>query len=205
METIINTVEALKFNYKRHIMKYKILALALVAFIGMQAQEKKETKKVENKDKMVVTKTKIINVMENGEMVQKKVMIKTTKEQEIKTDPNYEGTIDAPRVFPATKVSKVIYIDNDEDPFYDSQSELSFYQHDGKTYSFNPTDSGFEIIDKESNMNLANARFSNNADVYLLETGDYSGIGYFRNGMFVIEYYDDEGTLIVKKFKDSKL
>ena len=182
-------------------MKFKILVLALVAFIGMQAQEKKE----ENKDKMVVTKTKIINVMEDGEMVQKKVMIKTTKEQIIKTDPDYKGTIDAPRVFPATKVSKVIYIDNDEDPFYDSQSELSFYQHNGKTYSFNPTDSGFKILDKETNQNLANARFSNNADVYLLETGDYSGIGYFRNGMFVIEYYDDEGTLIVKKFSDSKL
>lgn len=186
-------------------MKFKILALALVAFIGLQAQEKMEKTNKENKDKMVVTKTKIINVMEDGEMVQKKVMIRTTKEQDIKTDPSYEGTINAPRVFPATKVSKVIYIDNDEDPFYDSQSELSFYQHNGKTYSFNPTDSGFEIKDKESNESLANARFSNNADVYLLETGEYSGIGYFRNDMFVIEYYDDEGTLIVKKFSDSKL
>lgn len=186
-------------------MKFKIFALALVAFVGMQAQEKKEETDKTNKDKMVVTKTKIINVMENGEMVQKKVMIKTTKEQEIKTDPSYEGTINAPRVFPATKVSKVIYIDNDEDPFYDSQSELTFYQHDGKTYAFNPTDTGFEISEKESNETLANARFSNNADVYLLETGDYSGIGYFRNGMFVIEYYDDKGTLIVKKFNDSKL
>lgn len=186
-------------------MKFKILALTLLTFIGVNAQDKtKETPK-DNKDKMVVTKTKIINVMEDGELIQKKVLVKTTKEQEIKTDPNYKGTIDAPRVFPATKVSKVIYIDNDEDPFYDSQSQITFYQHNNKTYSFNPTDTGFDIKDSDSEQYLASARFSNNADVYLLETGDYSGIGYFKNDMFVIEYYDDEGTLIIKKFSDHKL
>ncbi|MBV7268254.1 hypothetical protein [Winogradskyella luteola] len=179
-------------------MKYKVFALALVAFIGVQAQE-------ENKDKIVETKTRIINVMEDGEMIQKKVMVKTTKEQEIKTDPNYKGTIDAPRVFPATKVSKVIYIDNDDDPFYDKETRVTYYKKDGMTYNFNPTNSGFEIVDSKTNKTIGNARFSANSEVYILDSKDYSGIGYFDNNMFVVEYYDDEGTLIIEKFNDSKL
>ena len=179
-------------------MKIKILALALTMFVGVQAQK-------ENKDKIVETKTRIINVMEDGKMVEKKVMVKTTKEQEIKTDPKYKGTIDAPRVFPATKVSKVIYIDNDNDPFYDKQAKVTYYKKDGMVYNFNPTNSGFEIVDSKSKKLIGNAKFSNNADVYLFNTNDYSGIGYFKDNMFVIEYYDDEGTLIIEKFNDSKL
>lgn len=180
-------------------MKYKILALALISFIGVEAQEK------ENKDKIVETKTRIINVMEDGKMVEKKVMVKTTKEQEIKTDPKYKGTIDAPRVFPATKVSKVIYIDNDDDPFYDSEAKLTYYKKDGMVYDFNPTNSGFEIIDNKSKKLIGNARFSNNAKVYLLDSNDYTGIGYFNDNTFIVEYYDDEGTLIIEKFNDNKL
>lgn len=181
-------------------MKYKILALALIAFIGVNAQEKKE-----NKDKIVETKTRIINVMEDGEMVQRKVMVKTIKEQEIKTDPNYKGTIDAPRVFPETKVSKIIYIDNDNDPFYDKETTVVYYKKNNMTYNFNPTNSGFEIIDGKTNQPIGNARFSANSEVYILDSDDYSGIGYFEDNMFVIEYYDDEGTLIIEKFSDSKL
>lgn len=179
-------------------MKIKILALALTMFVSVQAQK-------ENKDKIVETKTRVINVMEDGKMIEKKVMVKTTKEQEIKTDPNYKGKLNAPRVFPATKVSKVIYIDNDNDPFYDETATVTYYQKDGMVYNFNPTDSGFQIVDNKSKKMIGNARFSNNAEVYLFNTKDYSGIGYFKDNMFVVEYYDDEGTLIIEKFNDSKL
>ena len=80
--------------------------MALTMFVSVQAQK-------ENKDKIVETKTRVINVKEDGKMIEKKVMVKTTKEQKIKTDPKYKGKLNAPRVLPATKVSKVIYIDNE--------------------------------------------------------------------------------------------
>lgn len=184
-------------------MKIKIVALALIAFIGVNAQEKSTGEKP--KDKIVETETRIINVMENGKMVQKKVMVRTTQEQTVKTDPSYEGTIDAPRVFPKTKVSKVIYIDNDNDPFYDKESDISYYKQDGMSYNFNPTNAGFEIVNAKTNTKMGTARFSNNAEVYLLDTEEYTGIGYFRNGQFVIEYYDDKGTLVVERFDDKKM
>ena len=58
-------------------MKIKILVLALTMFVSVQAQK-------ENKDKIVETKTRVINVKEDGKMIEKKVMVKTTKEQKIK-------------------------------------------------------------------------------------------------------------------------
>lgn len=175
-----------------------IMSLAFLSFIGLNAQ-------VENKDKIIETETRIINVMEDGEMIEKKVMVKTKKEQEVKTDPDYEGTIDAPRVFPPTKVSKVIYIDNDADPFYDQKAEATYYNKDGMRYNFKPTKFGFEIVDGKSNIVIGEARFSNNAEVYIMNSNDFSGIGYFKNNKFIIEYYDDKGTLIIEKFNETKL
>lgn len=184
-------------------MKFKILVLALITFIGVNAQEKKSGEKP--KDKIVETETRIINVMENGEMIQKKIMVRTVKEQKIKTDPSHKGKVNASRVFPKTKVSKVIYIDNDNDPFYDQESNITYYKQNGMSYNFNPINAGFEIIDAQTNAKMGTARFSNNAEVYLLDTEEYTGIGYFRNGQFVIEYYDDDGTLVIERFDDKKM
>lgn len=178
-------------------MKNYILSIALMGFIGLNAQ-------VENKDRIVETETRIINVMEDGEMIEKKIMVKTKKEQEVKTDPEYRGTIDAPRVFPSTKVSKVIYIDDDSDPFYDKMAEVNYSNKDGKRYTFKPTNLGFKIVDGKSSLIIGEARFSNNSDVYILNSNDFPGIGYFKNNKFIIEYYDDNGTLIIEKFKESK-
>ena len=65
--------------------------MALIAFIGVNAQEKSTGEKP--KDKIVETETRIINVMENGKMVQKKVMVRTTQEQTVKTDPSMKGPL----------------------------------------------------------------------------------------------------------------
>ena len=182
-------------------MKNKILAFVLMSFISVHAQEVSN----DNNDKIVETETRILNVMEDGEMIQKKVKVRTTKVQEIVNDTTHSNGIDSNRVFPATKVSKVIYIDNDDDPFYESKSKVTYYKKNGIIYNFKPTTNGFEIRDSKSNAMIGNARFSNNSGVYLLDSGNYTGIGYFQNGMFIIEYYDDEGTLIVEKFNDNKL
>ena len=72
------------------------------------------------------------------------------------------------------------------------------------TYNFNPTNSGFDIIDGKNNSSFGTARISANRDVYILDTEDYSGIGYFKDNQFVIEYYDNEGTLIIEKFSDTE-
>ncbi|WP_179345024.1 hypothetical protein [Winogradskyella ursingii] len=183
-------------------MKFKILSLALIAFIGVQAQD---TVKVEKpKDKIVETTTRIIKVMEDGKMVEKKIMVRTTQEQTVETDPSYAGTIDAPRVFPDTKVSKVIYIDNDNDPLYDEESNVSFYK-EGAGYNFERTNSGYKIINAKTSDPYGSLRFSNNSDVYLLTTDDFNGIGYFEDGMFTVEYYNKDGILVVEHFRADKM
>lgn len=179
-------------------MKIKLIILSFLMTLGMNAQEKPV-------DKITETKTRIINVMEDGKMVQRKVMVRTTKEQIVKTDPAYKGTIDAPRVLPPKEVTKVIYIDNDYDPFYDSKTKIEYIKDDGVRYSFNPTNFGFNIIEVDTDKVLGTAKFSIYSDIYLLDTENYNGIGYFKNNKFVVEYYDEDGTLVVEKFKDSEL
>jgi hypothetical protein len=179
-------------------MKIKIIVLALITFISASAQE-------EQIDRIVETETRIINVLEDGEMIQKKVKVKTTKEQEVKTNPDYNSKINAPRVFPPTKVSKVIYIDNDNDPFYDDKTKVTYYNKEGLRYTLNPTSFGFEIKDGISNALIGEARFSAKADVYIINTNIFAGIGYFKYDQFVIEYYDDKENLNIERFDESKL
>ena len=185
-------------------MKYRIAVLALFTFIGLEAQvnDKSNSKEHKEKDKIVETNTRVITVIENDKKVEKKVMVRTLKEQKVETDPQSKMEVNQPRVFPETKIEKVIYIDNDNDPFYDSKSEMVFYKQNGMEYNFKPTASGFEITNSETNKMLGKARYSNNSRVYLLDTDNYSGIGYFRNGEFIIEYYDENGILNVKRFQE---
>ncbi|TCK69329.1 hypothetical protein DFQ05_0850 [Winogradskyella wandonensis] len=178
-------------------MKLKIIILALLTFIGVSAQDNP-------KDKLVETETRIINVMKDGEMVEKKIMVKTVETQDVKTDPAYKGTIDAPRVFPKAEVEKIIYIDSDNDPFYDSKSKIAYYKKDNKYYNFKINTYGFDILNSETDAIEGKARFTNNSDVYLMSMNGYNGIGYFEDDSFVIEFYDDNGVLIIENFESRK-
>lgn len=174
-------------------MKFKIMTLALLIFIGVSAQNKSTDKRVE-------TETRIINVMENGKMIQKKVMIKTIEKQDVKTDPDYKGSIDAPRVFPAKEIEKIIYIDGDNDPFYDSKTKIAYFKKGNKYYDFKVSNSGFKIKNSVTKKIEGRARFSNNSEVYIIDFNKYNGIGYFEKDKFVVEFYDDNGNLIIERF-----
>lgn len=175
-------------------MKYKIFALVSAFALTISAQNNPI-------DKSVETTTRTISVMENGEMIEKKIMVKTITEQEVKTDPSYENTIDVPRVFPKEETTKIIYIDNDNDPFYDKASRIVYYTKDGMRFGFMIRDYGFDVMDSSNMKSLSKVKFSNNADVYLVDNKDYRGIGYFENDEFVIEYYNDKGILMIERYQ----
>lgn len=174
-------------------MKIKIMIMSIMSFFALNAQDNP-------KDKLIETKTRIINVMEDGKMIQKKIKIKTIEKQEVKTDPNYKGEIDAPRVFPAKKIEKVIYIDNDNDPFYEKKSKIAYFKKGNNLYNFRITNSGFKIKNAKTNKIEGRARFSNNSNVYLTNLKGNNGIGYFDDGEFVVEFYDDNDVLIIERF-----
>ncbi|MFD1061798.1 hypothetical protein ACFQ1Q_00970 [Winogradskyella litorisediminis] len=177
-------------------MKFKLLAIALATLVGVQAQTNPRDKKVE-------TTVRTIKVTDNGKTVERKIMVRTSESQEVMTNPAKKGTIDADRVFPPTKVETVIYIDNDDDPFYDGNSEIAYYEKDGMRFDFKMTNSGFNFMNSNSDMK-GRARITNNSDVYLINTDSYSGIGYFEGDSFVVEYYDEDGVLTIERFNRTK-
>ena len=176
-------------------MKNLIYAFSLLMVTGAYAQNKPV-------DKVEETEVKTIKVEKDGKIVEKKVKVTTKKEQEVMTDPNYKGTIDAPRVFPKVKVTKTVSIDNDNDPFYDTKDTLVYYLKNDNNYAFKSNDKGFMMF-TEADKPYGMAIRSSNSQYYLLDMNEYSGVGYFdKKGNFVIEYYDkDTGMTIVEAFE----
>ncbi|MCK8481859.1 hypothetical protein [Psychroserpens algicola] len=178
-------------------MKYLIYTFSLLMVAGAYAQNKPV-------DKVEETKVKTIKTVEDGKVVENKVKVTTKKEQEVMTDPNYKGTIDAPRVFPKVKVTKTVSVDNDHDPFYESKDKIIYYTKDKNTFKFKAEDKGFMMAD-ENDVMLGSAILSLNKQYYILDINNYSGIGYFNSeGNFVVEYYNsDTKTLVNEEFKNS--
>ncbi|WP_299336604.1 hypothetical protein [uncultured Psychroserpens sp.] len=178
-------------------MKHLIYVFSLLMITGAYAQNKPV-------DRVKETKVKTVKVNKDGEIVENKVKIVTTKEQEVKTDPDYKGTIDAPRVFPKVKVTKEISIDNDRDPFYDSKDTMMYYNKSDNRFAFKSNDKGF-IIFEENEKPFGLAIQSTNKQYYLLDLNTNSGVGYFdKKGNFIVEYYNkDTGMMIVEAFEVS--
>jgi hypothetical protein len=183
-------------------MKNLILVFALLIGTSIYAQDPV-------KDKMKETKVKTIKVEENGKMVEKKVKVTTEQEQKIKTKIDSNHYENSNRISTPIKVTKTISIDNDNDPFYDSETNLMYYTSKENDYEFSRNKSGFVIMtsDGDKNTMFGNARLTSNKRYYLLNTNNYSGIGYFNaEGDFVVEYYDDVlGAMVIQTFGQSKL
>lgn len=183
-------------------MKNLILVFALLIGTSIYAQDPV-------KDKMKETKVKTIKVEENGKMVEKKVKVTTAQEQAVKTKLNTDHYENSTRLETPVKVTKTVSIDNDKDPFYDSTIDFVYYTSKENNYKFTRNDTGFVIMTSDGSEDslFGNARLTSNNAYYLLNTDDYSGIGYFNaEGDFVVEYYDETlKAMVVQTFGQSKL
>ena len=176
-------------------MKYLIYIFSLLLITGVYAQDKPV-------DKVEETKTKTVKVNKDGEIVENKVKVTTSKTQKVMTTPKDSSTINNNRVFPKVKVTKTISVDNDNDPFYDTTDKVIYYTDGNGKYLFTSNKKGFTMRDAESN-NIGYAARSTNNEYYILTMDNYSGVGYFNDeGNFVVEYYNaDLEMLVTKEFK----
>ena len=153
-------------------------------------------------DKIEETKIRTVEFNQDGNTITNRVRVNTMKEQLVLTDSSFESSTNADRVFPKVKVTKTITIDNDNDPFYDSEATIQFYILNDDTYEFKANNNGFTIF--KTNLDpFAAATRTNSGQFYLLEMDEYTGVGYFdEDSNFVVEYKNSEtGLNITEKFE----
>lgn len=154
---------------------------------------------IETTNETIIKKVKIEN---QDDVITNKVRVETTKEQLVMTDSSFGSSTNADRVFPKVKVTKTINIDNDKDPFYDSDAIIQYYILNDDTYEFKTNNKGFTIF--KNNMDpFAMATRSNSGQFYFLTMEPYTGVGYFdENSNFIVEYFNSEtGINITETFE----
>ncbi|TYB76264.1 hypothetical protein [Bizionia myxarmorum] len=162
---------------------------------SLLAQEK-------SRDMSQETETKTVRIDDGRKVVEKKVKTTTTEENEVRLSEEDVNKVDQERIISDSdkKITQTIEIDNDVDPFYDSEIESMNYQQDGKNYRFVRTTAGFDIATPESKANYGSAIKSTNSNEYVIKMNEFSGTGYFNSdGNFVIEYYDKERDALIQK------
>lgn len=182
----------------------KNLLYTLAILLGTVAYAQDSDAPVDN---MESTKVKTKTVKKNGEMTETKVKVITNKEQEVKTDPNQADQYNANQIVPPTKVTKTIMVDSDEDAAYETKSVISYYTYNDMKYAFKTGRNGFVVysMDGDEEIILGTAIKSSKEDLYIFTTTTYSGVGYFDNNHFVVEYYNKEdNVLMTQKFKQTK-
>ncbi|WP_104733740.1 hypothetical protein [Hanstruepera ponticola] len=154
------------------------------------------------------TEVKTVKVNNGEEVVENKIKVTTREEKKVKLDKADADKVNQARVMNSDKmVTKTIEIDNDNDPFYDSEIELVSYIQNGKEYNFVKNANGFTVTKKNAKGEYANAmRSTLDGRYYIFNNKEYSGIGYFDgDGSFVVEYYDnDSNSLLTTKFMSIK-
>ncbi|WP_223034451.1 hypothetical protein [Hanstruepera marina] len=160
------------------------------------------------KDMSETTEVKTVKINNGEKVVENKIKVTTKEEKKIKLDKADAGKVNQDMVIHDDKtVTKTIAIDNDNDPFYDSEIELVTYIRNGKEYDFIKKSNGFSVTSNSSKSVFGNALKTSLDDrYYIFNNKDYSGIGYFTDeGNFVIEYYDTESnSLMTTKFMTLK-
>ncbi|HMC02022.1 MAG TPA: hypothetical protein VKN14_13375 [Flavobacteriaceae bacterium] len=148
------------------------------------------------------TEKKTVTINDGEKVVEKKVKVTTKEEQKIKLDAKDKHQVNQEIVETPTKVTKTIEVDSDNDVFYDTKTEVSYYTFNDQKYTFQKSSKGFNVslnddIDGDLFGHAIRASRNNN---YLYKSDDYTGIGYFDDqGNFVVEYYDKDSNGLVKK------
>ena len=179
-------------------MKKILIGALLLSGLTVFAQE----------DKVVTTQVKKQTVVENGEVINKKVKVVTEKRQDVKFDESQKHQLNQDRVPAPVAVTKTIMIDNDKDPFYDKVTKVKFYNMDNKKFAFRADGNSLNIglMEDGEEKNIGRAVRSKFNNYYVITARDMNGVGYFtKDNDFVIEYYDPEAkdTKVVM-FEDMK-
>ena len=144
-------------------------------------------------DKVVTTEIKKTTVVEDGELVDKKVKVITKKTQEVTFDKTQKYDLNQDRVPAPVAVTKTFLIDNDKDPFYDKVTKVKYYNMNNKKYAFTANGNSLNIsfFENEKEINIGEAVKSKYSDYYIISTKEMKGVGYFTvENDFVMEYYD---------------
>ncbi len=172
-----------------------IFTIALFGFLTINAQEDNILK---------TTEIRTIDVIENGEQVEKTVKVQTITEQDVVADPKYKDSLNQPRIFKPKKVEQIILIDNDDDTIFDKKTKINFSKNNGEIYNFTLNSNGFDIQNIKTNSDNASVKSTGLKNVYLVSKGDDIRIGYYKNGIFFVEFYDEDGLLVKEQFNKVK-
>jgi len=177
-------------------MKRLIYLFTFLMIAGTYAQEKDPI------DKMEETKTTTIKTNKNGKVVETKVKETIKKEQVVKTVPEAGHKINQNRLDTPVKVTKIVQIDSDSDPFYDTENKVVYYNFNDEKFTFTSDAKGF-IISSASNNSYGQARKSMNNHFYIMTIKEQPAIGYFDNdGNFVVEYYDaNKDVMVIESYE----
>lgn len=164
-------------------MKKILIGVILLSGMTIFAQE----------DKLVTTQVKKQTVVENGEVINKKVKVITEKTQKVKFDESQKHQLNQNRVPAPIAVTKTFMIDNDKDPFYDKVTKVKYYNMDNKKFAFRAEGNSLNIslMENEEEVTIGRAVRSKFNNYYVITARDMNGVGYFtKDNDFVIEYYD---------------
>jgi hypothetical protein len=159
-------------------------------------------------DKIKTTKTTKTTVVENGEVINKKVKVITEKTQKVKFDKTQKHQLNQDRVVAPIAVTKIFMIDNDKDPFYDKVTKVKYYNMDNKKFAFQAEGNSLKIsfFEGEKEVNIGKAVRSQYNNYYVISSKEMNGVGYFtKDNDFVVEYYDakkDDTKVLI--FEDLK-
>lgn len=173
-------------------MKNLIFIFSFLMLTGAYAQEKKPIDKMEE---TTTTKTTINN---NGEEVSENtVKVTTKKEQLIKTKQLEGNTTNGYKVDTPIKVTKMIQIDRDSDPFYDIADKTVYYNLNGEKFTLTSNSNGF-LMATPSDISYGEAMKSASNHFYLMTIKGHPGVGYFdSNGNLIVEYYDKVNNVMM--------
>lgn len=148
------------------------------------------------------TTTKTITVDDGKEVVEKKVKITTREEQQLELDDNDKNKVNQEVVSSPSKVTQIVEVDDDLDPYYDSKIKTIHYSYNNNPYVFKRNTNGFLVSEVVSNSetDFGKVMTTSRSNNYVFKSNDYNGIGYFdSNNNFVVEYFDTSKNAIVKK------
>lgn len=173
-------------------MKYLASAIAILICSTATAQET-PTETVKE------TKVKTVKFEEDGKTKEGKIKVITKETANVKLDADDKYKLNQDRVAATTKVQTTIMIDDDADTAYDILTRETYFINEDMNYKFSPDSSGFMMAlanDKNEFVDIGKAWNTHTPGSYIIKGETYNGIGYFKDGMFVVEYYDETSESI---------
>lgn len=181
-------------------MKNTVYIFFLLMFTNLVAQT--STNSTDILEETVIKKAII---KKDGKQIENKTKITTREVQDITLEAEDKYSVNQDRIETPIKVTKIVEIDNDNDPFYDSEAQFIYYKLNNEDYIFKQNKKGYTVfVNRNGNDEViaeAVKSVKNDYYIYLTDLGN-EGVGYFdEKGNFIIEYYDfNSKGLLTQKY-----